>query len=80
MLLNILYVCVCVLYVCRPPGICVADPVRVSVSQPVSIDVPLPYKLVRGEQLELQGSVYNQELNSLKVSGVTFILRRLCLY
>ncbi|KAL0978964.1 hypothetical protein UPYG_G00178580 [Umbra pygmaea] len=41
-------------------GICVADPIKVSVSQEVSVDVPLPYSMVRGEQIELKGSVYNQ--------------------
>uniref|UniRef100_A0A3B3X607 Anaphylatoxin-like domain-containing protein n=1 Tax=Poecilia mexicana TaxID=48701 RepID=A0A3B3X607_9TELE len=42
-------------------GMCVSDPVKVSVNQPLSVDVPLPYQVVRGEQLELQGSVYNQQ-------------------
>uniref|UniRef100_A0A3Q4I626 Complement C5-like n=1 Tax=Neolamprologus brichardi TaxID=32507 RepID=A0A3Q4I626_NEOBR len=41
-------------------GMCVADPVQVSVSLPLSVDIPLPYQVVRGEQLELKGSVYNQ--------------------
>ncbi|KAM4578048.1 complement C5 [Fundulus diaphanus] len=42
-------------------GMCVADPVEVSVNLPLSVDVPLPYQVVRGEQLELKGSVYNQQ-------------------
>ncbi|KAM3610513.1 uncharacterized protein V6R79_005063 [Siganus canaliculatus] len=42
-------------------GICVAAPVQVSVNQPLSVDVPLPYQVVRGEQVELSGSVYNQQ-------------------
>ncbi|XP_070760148.1 complement C5 [Enoplosus armatus] len=42
-------------------GICVAEPVQVSVSLPLHLDVPLPYQVVRGEQLELRGSVYNQQ-------------------
>ncbi|XP_066510101.1 complement C5-like isoform X1 [Hoplias malabaricus] len=41
-------------------GICVADPLDVRVSQALSIDVPLPYSMVRGEQIELKGSVYNR--------------------
>ncbi|XP_051551430.1 complement C5-like isoform X1 [Myxocyprinus asiaticus] len=41
-------------------GICVSDPKRVQVSQDISMEVPLPYSMVRGEQLELKGSVYNQ--------------------
>ncbi|XP_068167986.1 complement C5 [Antennarius striatus] len=42
-------------------GICVSEPARVSVGLPLSLDVPLPYQVVRGEQLELKGSVYNQQ-------------------
>ncbi|TST10017.1 Complement C5 [Bagarius yarrelli] len=41
-------------------GICMADPLQVSVQQAVSVDVPLPYSIVRGEQIELKGSVYNE--------------------
>ncbi|XP_072521407.1 LOW QUALITY PROTEIN: complement C5 [Salminus brasiliensis] len=41
-------------------GICVADPVQIHVTQALSVDVPLPYSMVRGEQIELKGSVYNQ--------------------
>ncbi|KAG7318452.1 hypothetical protein KOW79_018207 [Hemibagrus wyckioides] len=41
-------------------GICVADPLQLSVQQAVSLDVPLPYSMVRGEQIELRGSVYNE--------------------
>lgn len=44
-----------------------ADPVQVSVSLPLSVDIPLPYQVVRGEQLELTGSVYNQESDSVTV-------------
>ncbi|MED6281344.1 hypothetical protein CHARACLAT_020363, partial [Characodon lateralis] len=47
-------------------GMCVADPVEVSVNLPLSIDVPLPYQVVRGEQLELQGSVYNLQEDTIK--------------
>ncbi|KPP62364.1 complement C5-like [Scleropages formosus] len=41
-------------------GICVADALRVQVTQKVSLDVPLPYSMVRGEQVELRGSVYSR--------------------
>ncbi|XP_028313986.1 complement C5 [Gouania willdenowi] len=46
-------------------GICVANPVQVSVSLPLSVDVPLPYQVVRGEQVELKGSVYNQRTDGV---------------
>ncbi|XP_034396896.1 complement C5 isoform X2 [Cyclopterus lumpus] len=42
-------------------GVCVAEPVQVSVRLPLSVDVPLPYQVIRGEQVELKGSVYNQQ-------------------
>lgn len=50
-------------------GICVADPVQVSVRLPLSVDVPLPYQVVRGEQVELRGSVYNQQPDSVTVAS-----------
>ncbi|KAI9541755.1 hypothetical protein NQZ68_027119, partial [Dissostichus eleginoides] len=49
-------------------GVCAADLVQVSVALPLSVDVPLPYQLVRGEQLELRGSVYNQQLDTIQVT------------
>ncbi|KAF1388978.1 hypothetical protein PFLUV_G00068530 [Perca fluviatilis] len=47
-------------------GMCVAEPVQVSVNLPLSVDVPLPYQVIRGEQLELKGSVYNQQPDNIK--------------
>uniref|UniRef100_A0A6Q2Y1G6 NTR domain-containing protein n=1 Tax=Esox lucius TaxID=8010 RepID=A0A6Q2Y1G6_ESOLU len=52
-------------------GICVADPIRISVTQAVSIDVPLPYSMVRGEQIKLKGSVYNQAEEIIQVRSTT---------
>ncbi|XP_062237196.1 complement C5 [Platichthys flesus] len=45
-------------------GLCV-DSVQVSVSKSYSVDVPLPYQVVRGEQLHLSGSVYNHQADSI---------------
>ncbi|XP_032372446.1 complement C5 isoform X2 [Etheostoma spectabile] len=47
-------------------GMCVAEPVQVSVNLPLSVDIPLPYQVIRGEQLELKGSVYNQQPDNIK--------------
>uniref|UniRef100_A0A3P9H4Z3 Complement C5 n=1 Tax=Oryzias latipes TaxID=8090 RepID=A0A3P9H4Z3_ORYLA len=47
-------------------GMCVADTAKVSVNLPLSVDIPLPYQVVRGEQVVLQGSVYNQQDRSIK--------------
>ncbi|XP_056142299.1 complement C5 [Lampris incognitus] len=60
-------------------GICVAEPLRVSVSLPVSIDVPLPYQMVRGEQLQLHGSVYNQQLDSMRYCVTLTVGPAICL-
>ncbi|XP_075323118.1 complement C5 [Odontesthes bonariensis] len=49
-----------------PGGMCVADPVKVSVNLPLSVDIPLPYQVVRGEQVQLRGSVYNQDANTIR--------------
>ncbi|RVE68783.1 hypothetical protein OJAV_G00094840 [Oryzias javanicus] len=47
-------------------GMCVAETAKVSVNLPLSVDIPLPYQVVRGEQVILQGSVYNQQDNQIK--------------
>nr|XP_055056558.1 complement C5 isoform X1 [Misgurnus anguillicaudatus] len=49
-------------------GICMANPLKIHVSQEVSINIPLPYSMVRGEQIELKGSVYNQRSTSITFS------------
>lgn len=41
-----------------------------SVSLPLSLDVPLPYQVVKGEQLVLKGSVYNRLESNIKVPTV----------
>ncbi|CAJ1069578.1 complement C5 isoform X1 [Xyrichtys novacula] len=60
-------------------GICVAEPVQVSVSLPLSVDVPLPYQVVRGEQVELRGSVYNQQPDSIQYCVTLTVGPALCL-
>ncbi|XP_042372773.1 complement C5-like, partial [Plectropomus leopardus] len=60
-------------------GMCVAEPVQVSVSLPLSVDVPLPYQVVRGEQLELKGSVYNQQADSVTYCVTLTVGPALCL-
>ncbi|XP_041643759.1 complement C5 isoform X2 [Cheilinus undulatus] len=47
-------------------GMCVAEPAHVPVSLPLSVDVPLPYQVVRGEQVELKGSVYNRQPENIE--------------
>uniref|UniRef100_A0A8C0IKC7 Complement C5 n=1 Tax=Chelonoidis abingdonii TaxID=106734 RepID=A0A8C0IKC7_CHEAB len=40
-------------------GICVADALQVQVLKDVFLSMHIPYSVVRGEQIELKGSVYN---------------------
>uniref|UniRef100_A0A8C0HNS8 Complement C5 n=1 Tax=Buteo japonicus TaxID=224669 RepID=A0A8C0HNS8_9AVES len=40
-------------------GICVATPLEVQVVKDIFLSVYVPYSVVRGEQIELKGSVYN---------------------
>ncbi|KAF7650029.1 hypothetical protein LDENG_00132830, partial [Lucifuga dentata] len=60
-------------------GVCVAAPVQVRVSLPLSVDVPLPYQLVRGEQLELRGSVYNQQADAVRYCVTLTVGPDICL-
>ncbi|XP_018549132.1 complement C5 [Lates calcarifer] len=60
-------------------GMCVAEPVQVSVSLLLSVDIPLPYQVVRGEQLELAGSVYNQKANSISYCVTLTVGPAICL-
>ncbi|XP_067088009.1 complement C5 [Osmerus mordax] len=61
-------------------GLCVAEPKQISVTQPVSVDVPLPYSMVRGEQLQLSGSVYNQQTHDLQFCVTLTAGPGVCLY
>ncbi|XP_061117126.1 complement C5 [Conger conger] len=61
-------------------GMCVADPLRVQVTQKVSVDVPVPYSVVRGEQIELRGSVYNQLETALKFCVTLTASKGVCLF
>ncbi|XP_057687194.1 complement C5 [Corythoichthys intestinalis] len=60
-------------------GICVSDAVRVSVQLPLSVDVPLPYQVIRGEQLELSGSVYNQQADDITYCVMLTVGPQVCL-
>ncbi|XP_046872510.1 complement C5 [Hypomesus transpacificus] len=61
-------------------GLCVAEPTQISVTQPVSLDVPLPYSMVRGEQIQLSGSVYNQLMSDLQFCVTLTAGPGVCLY
>ncbi|XP_026716227.1 complement C5 isoform X2 [Athene cunicularia] len=47
-------------------GICVAAPLEVQVVKDIFLSVHVPYSVVRGEQIELKGSVYNYRASAIK--------------
>ncbi|XP_060697079.1 complement C5 [Hemiscyllium ocellatum] len=48
-------------------GVCVADPIEVTVYQDVILKAKLPYSVVRGEQVQLRASVYSYQSDKTKV-------------
>ncbi|XP_067263766.1 complement C5 [Chanodichthys erythropterus] len=60
-------------------GICVSDE-KIQVSQDISVDVPLPYSMVRGEQIELRGSVYNQRSSNTWFSVTLKATEGVCVF
>ncbi|XP_069743623.1 complement C5 [Narcine bancroftii] len=48
-------------------GICIAEPTKVTVYQDVILKAKIPYSVVRGEQVQLLASVYNYQMNQIKV-------------
>ncbi|NXS27545.1 CO5 protein, partial [Pomatostomus ruficeps] len=47
-------------------GICVAAPLEIQVTKDVFLSIYVPYSVVRGEQIELKGSVYNHKAFAIK--------------
>ncbi|KFO82553.1 Complement C5, partial [Cuculus canorus] len=47
-------------------GICVAAPLEVQVVKDIFLSIYVPYSVVRGEQIELKGSVYNHKASAIK--------------
>ncbi|XP_073696897.1 complement C5 [Garra rufa] len=60
-------------------GICMSEK-EIQVSQDISVNVPLPYSMVRGEQIELSGSVYNQHYSSIKFSVTLTASEGVCVF
>lgn len=48
-------------------GICVAEPLEIQVVKDIFLSMFVPYSVVRGEQIELKGSVYNHKPSAIKV-------------
>ncbi|XP_049752859.1 complement C5 isoform X2 [Elephas maximus indicus] len=51
-------------------GICVADTLKATVFKDVFLEMNIPYSVVRGEQIQLKGTVYNY-----KTSGIQFCVK-----
>ncbi|XP_058158448.1 complement C5 isoform X1 [Dasypus novemcinctus] len=51
-------------------GICVADTLKAIVFKDVFLEMNIPYSVVRGEQIQLKGTVYNY-----KTSGIMFCVK-----
>ncbi|XP_039090539.1 complement C5 [Hyaena hyaena] len=51
-------------------GICVADTLKAQVFKDVFLEMNIPYSVVRGEQIQLKGTVYNY-----RVSGIRFCVK-----
>lgn len=60
-------------------GICMSEE-KIQVSQDISVDVPLPYSMVRGEQIELRGSVYNQRFSRTRFSVTLTATEGVCVF
>ncbi|XP_053137809.1 complement C5 isoform X2 [Hemicordylus capensis] len=61
-------------------GICVADPLQVAVSKEVFLSVHIPYSVVRGEQIELRGSVYNYKNSRIRFCTKVSVGEGICLF
>ena len=49
-------------------GICVSDTVKAKVFKDVFLEMNIPYSVVRGEQIQLKGTVYNYRMSGMMVS------------
>ncbi|KAM4761329.1 complement C5 [Cyanocitta cristata] len=47
-------------------GICAAAPLEIQVMKDIFLSIYVPYSVVRGEQIELKGSVYNHKASAIK--------------
>uniref|UniRef100_A0A673U5T1 Complement C5 n=1 Tax=Suricata suricatta TaxID=37032 RepID=A0A673U5T1_SURSU len=47
-------------------GICVADTLKAQVFKDVFLEMNIPYSVVRGEQIQLKGTVYNYRMSGMR--------------
>ncbi|XP_075041770.1 complement C5 [Mixophyes fleayi] len=60
-------------------GICVAEPLKITVYKDLFLDVQLPYSVVRGEQVQIQVTVYNYLNYNVKGCVSVSVGKQLCM-
>lgn len=61
-------------------GLCVADALQVEVVKDFFLNVHIPYSVVRGEQIELRGSVYNYRSSRTRFCTKVTVGEGICLF
>ncbi|KAM6170534.1 complement C5 isoform 1-T1 [Rhynchocyon petersi] len=59
-------------------GICVADSLKARVFKDVFMEMNIPYSVVRGEQIQLKGTVYNYKASGMKFCVKMSAVEGLC--
>ncbi|XP_038600517.1 complement C5 [Tachyglossus aculeatus] len=49
-------------------GVCVPDPLQIQVVKDIFLEMHIPYSVVRGEQIEMKGTVYNYRSSGIRFS------------
>ncbi|XP_074149042.1 complement C5 isoform X1 [Sminthopsis crassicaudata] len=60
-------------------GICVANPLQVKVLKDVFLEMNIPYSVVRGEQIQMKGTVYNYKSSETKFCVQISVGEGICL-
>ncbi|XP_011359292.1 complement C5 [Pteropus vampyrus] len=59
-------------------GICVSDAVKARVFKDVFLEMNIPYSVVRGEQIQLKGTVYNYRISGMQFCVKMFPVEGIC--
>ncbi|XP_054582993.1 complement C5 isoform X2 [Eptesicus fuscus] len=59
-------------------GICVSDIVKTKVFKDVFLEMNIPYSVVRGEQIQLKGTVYNYRLSGIRFCVTMSAVEGIC--
>ncbi|XP_072487882.1 complement C5 [Notamacropus eugenii] len=60
-------------------GICVAEPFEVKVMKDIFLEMQIPYSVVRGEQIQVKGTVYNYRQSQTKFCAQMSVGEGICL-